>query len=125
MIEQFIAWYFFEVPRKIKKIWGNYIWFFYKYFALADLCHNFFAPWKGLVFHREKRAFEIGDAFFAWFSNVFVSRPIGAIARLFFILIGSAAEMAVLAAGMLAFLGWVIYIPAIFYFLGAGLKLLF
>ena len=124
MVEQFIAWYFFEVPQKIRKIWFNYLWFFYKYFALADLCRDFFAPWKGLVFHREKRAFEIGDAFYAWFSNVFVSRPIGAVTRLFFIVIGLLAESMVLAAGLLAFAGWIIYIPAIFYFLAAGLRLL-
>jgi hypothetical protein len=121
MIEQFIAWYCFEVPKKIKKIWGNYFWFFYKYFALGDLCRDFLAPWKGMTFHREKRGFEFGDAFYAWFSNVFVSRPIGAAMRLFFIAAGSVAEAVVLVAGILAFLGWVVYIPAIFYLLLAGL----
>lgn len=124
MIKQFIAWYFFEIPKKIIKIWRNYLWFFYKYFALADLCRDFFAPWKGMVFHREKRAFEIGDALSAWFGNVFVSRPIGAVARLFFIAIGLVAEGLVLVAGVLAFIGWIVYVPAIFYFLAAGSRLI-
>ena len=124
MIDQFIAWYFFEVPKKIQKIWGNYLWFFSQYFALADLTRNFWAPWKGLTFHREKRAFEFGDAFYTWFSNVFVSRPIGAVIRLFFIVIGIGVEILTLAAGILAFLGWIVYIPAIFYLLFTGFSLL-
>jgi len=72
---------------------------FYKYFALGYLCQNLFTPWKGLVFHRQKRAFEIGDAFYAWFSNVFISRPIGAVIRLFFIIAGSLAEVTTLFIG--------------------------
>lgn len=124
MIEQFIVWYFFEIPRKIKKIWGNYLWFFAKYFALQELVSDFFAPWKGLTFRREKRAFELGDAFSAWFGNV-ISSTIGAIMRSFFIVIGGAAEILVLLAGPVAFLGWIIYIPAIFYFAITGIALIF
>jgi hypothetical protein len=122
MIEQFIAWYFYEIPKKIKKIWGNYLWFFAKYFALGDLVRGFFAPWKGLTFVREKRAFEIGDVLFSWFSNV-ISSLIGAVVRLFFIVIGVMIEALVLLAGPLAFLGWLVYIPAIFYFMIYGLRL--
>jgi hypothetical protein len=58
MIELFYQWYFLEVPAKIKRIWGNYLWFFAKYFAIVDLSRQFLAPWKGLVFKREKRGFE-------------------------------------------------------------------
>ncbi len=123
MIEQLIFWYFIEVPRKIKKIWVNYLWFFAKYFALRDLIRDFFAPWKGLTFAREKRAFELGDIFSAWFGNV-ISCTIGAVMRLFFVLIGGAVELLALLAGPVVFLGWLAYIPAIFYFMMAGLRLL-
>jgi len=123
MIEQFIVWYFFEIPQKIKKIWGSYLWFFANYFALADLIRDFFAPWKGLTFAREKRAFEIGDVVFAWFSNV-ISSTIGAVVRLFFIIIGGTVELLVLLAGPAVFLGWLAYIPAIFYFMLRGFALI-
>lgn len=124
MIKQFAGWYFLEVPQKIKKIWVNYLYFFAQYFAIGQLCREFLAPWKGLTFHRQKRAFELGDAFSTWFGNFFVTRPIGAMMRLFFLSIGAAAEVIVLAAGILAFLGWIVYIPAIFYLLAAGLSFL-
>lgn len=124
MIAQFAIWYFGEVPKKIKKIWVNYLWFFAQYFEIGQLCREFLAPWKGLTFHRQKRGFELSDAFSAWFGNFFVTRPIGAVMRLFFILIGAVVEIMVLTAGILAFLGWIVYIPAIFYLLAAGLSFL-
>ncbi|MFZ3074501.1 MAG: hypothetical protein WA093_05265 [Minisyncoccales bacterium] len=123
MISLFCEWYFLEIPAKIKKIWGNYLWFFAKYFALSDMLRDFLKPWKGLTFSRQKRAFEIGDAFSAMFGNL-ISRMIGALARLFFVAVGLAAEAAVFVGGIAAYIGWLVLIPAIFYFLLKGLELL-
>ncbi len=119
----FFEWYFLEIPRKIKKIWGNYLWFFGRYFALAEMGKDFFAPWKGLVFAREKRGFEISDAFSAWFGNM-ISRILGAIMRLFFLGIGLVFELAALAGGILAYVVWLVLIPLIFYCFWKGLALL-
>lgn len=123
MIGLFFEWYFNEIPVKIKKVWGNYFWFFSRYFAIPDLAREFFAPWKGLVFHREKRGLDFGDIISAMFGNL-VSRILGATARLIFLIFGLAAETAVFLAGILVYAGWVFLIPAIICFFFKGLILL-
>lgn len=123
MIELFAKWYIFELPSAIKKIWGNYLWFFAKYFALEELLRGLFAPWKGLTFHREQRAFDFGDAFSTVFGN-FISRFLGAIVRLFFIIIGFFCELLVCAAALAAYILWIGLIPLIFYSFGKGIYFL-
>ena len=123
MAKLFFEWYFWEVPQKIKKIWGNYLWFFSRYFAVPDLVREFFAPWKGLVFRREKRGIDFGDIFSVMFGNL-ISRILGATVRLLFLIFGLAAETAVFLAGILTYAGWVFLIPAIIFFFFKGLTLL-
>jgi len=120
MASLFFEWYFLEIPAKIKKIWGNYLWFFSRYFAISDLAREFFAPWKGLVFRREKRGLDFGDIFSAMFGNL-ISRILGATVRLFLLIFGLAAEAAVFLAGILAYAGWALLIPVIIYFFFKGL----
>ena len=124
MIGLFFEWYFLEVPAKIKKIWGNYLWFFGRYFALANLGRDFFSPWKGLKFAREKRGFDIGDALSSLFGNM-ISCVIGAMMRSFYLIIGLGAELLAFAGGIAAFAGWLVLIPAIFYCFWKGIALLF
>lgn len=122
MMGLFFEWYFLEVPQKIKKIWGNYLWFFSKYFAIADLAREFFWPWKGMTFAREKRGFDLGDMFSAWCGNA-ISRIIGAIMRSFFLAIGILCETLTVLAGMFAYVFWAAFfflVPALF-FLGIWL----
>jgi len=123
MMNLFFEWYFLEIPRKIRKIWGNYLWFFPRYFALADLARDFLSPWKGLVFRREKRGLDFGDIFSAMFGNA-ISRVLGAIMRSLFLIIGLGMELAAFAAGVLAYAVWLVLIPAIFYCLWRGVALL-
>jgi len=124
MVSLFFEWYFLEVPKKIKKIWENYLWFFGRYFAIPDLAREFLAPWKGLVFHREKKGLDFGDIFSAMFGNL-ISRIIGAMMRLFFLILGLAAELIALAGGVLAYAVWLILIPEIFYCFWRGVILIF
>lgn len=123
MLALFFEWYFLEVPAKIKKIWGNYLWFFGRYFALSDLGREFFLPWKGLVFKRAKRGFDLGDALFTAGSNL-ISRILGAFVRLFFVIIGLMTELFTLIAGFGVFAGWLALLPAIAYCFWKGLSLL-
>lgn len=105
-----------EVPRKIKKVWGNYLWFFGKYFGIADLAREFFWPWKELTFMREKRGFDLGDIFSTWFGNM-ISRVIGAIMRSFFLVAGIFCEIFAVLAGIAAYAFWAGYfllVPAMF-----------
>jgi len=123
MLWLFFEWYVLEIPVKIKNIWGNYLWFFSREFYLGRLAREFFMPWKGLTFKREKRSFEIGDAFSAAFGNV-ISSFIGATARLFFIVIGLLIELLTVFAGILAYAVWILFIPAILFSLIKGISLL-
>ena len=123
MIGLFLEWYFLDIPAKIKKIWVNYVWFFARYFALGPLARDFLAPWKGLTFKREKRGFDIGDAFSTAAGNL-MSRLIGALVRLFFIAAGLVVELAVFLAGAAAFAGWMVFIPLAVYAFFRGLSLL-
>jgi hypothetical protein len=124
MIGWFFEWYFWEIPQKIKKIWGNYLWFFGRYFALADLWRELFLPWKGLTFKREKRSFELGDALSAAAGN-FISIIIGAIARSFLLVFGLLVELLAVVAGIFVYCAWLVLIPVIFYFFWRGIELLF
>ncbi len=124
MLVLFFEWYFLELPPKIGKVWGNYLWFFGRYFAISDLIREFFLPWKGTVFAREKRGFDPGDMLAAAFGNL-ISRILGAVMRSFWLVVGLAAELLALAAGAAAFLAWLVLIPAIFYSFWKGLALLF
>lgn len=124
MIGLFFEWYFNEIPVKIKKIWGNYLWFFSRYFAIPDLAREFFAPWKGIMFQREKLGLDIGDILSAWFGNV-ISRIIGAIIRTFFLFVGIAVEIFAFLAGIAVYIFWgaaIVLVPASLVF---GLYLLF
>lgn len=123
MIELFVEWYFFEIPQKIKKIWGNYAWFFGKYFALGELTRDLFAPLKGQTFKREKRGFELGDMLSAMIGNL-ISRVFGAIARLGFIAAGLLAELVAGLCCLAAFLMWIGIVPLIFFCLWRGAYLL-
>jgi hypothetical protein len=124
MLGLFFEWYFLELPQKIQKVWGNYLWFFARYFALADLARGFFAPWKGVTFSRERRGFDMGDALSAALSNL-ISRIIGAVMRAFWLIAGSAMELLAFFGGAVAFLIWLALIPAIFYCFWKGAVLLF
>ena len=116
MVALFLRWYFLEVPPKIKKIWGNYLWFFSRYFMIPDLAQEFLAPWKGMTFAREKRGFDLGDIFSVWLGNIF-SSMIGAIIRSVFLVAGIIAEIIVFCFGIIVYIAWPILfliIPAAF-----------
>jgi hypothetical protein len=123
MLKLFFQWYFLDIPANIKKIWGNYLWFFWRDFSIGRLAREFFAPWKGMTFKREKCSFDPGDALSAAMMNVF-SSGIGATARLFFIVIGLAMELLAVIGGVAAYIVWILFIPAIPFFLVKGISLL-
>jgi len=123
MISLFVEWYCFDLPKNIKKIWANYAWFFAKYFALKDLLREFLAPWKGLTFARAKRSLDLGDMASAAFGNL-LSRFLGAIVRLVFIIVGLAAQIFVAALGIAVYALWLGVVPAIFFALARGAYLL-
>ncbi len=124
MVDLFFSWYFLEVPKQIKKVWVNYLWFFEKYFAIGELVGDFIAPYKGLHFERETVGFDLGEMAYVAFSNVF-SRFIGCLMRSIALVIGLIVMLFVVAAGIAAFVAWALFLFALVYSVFKGFQVLF
>ena len=101
---QYLEWYLFDVPRAILRAWGNNLLFNLNFFSIGLLLKTFFSPW-----HRYQwsypRGFDLGKYAEAFFSNM-ISRVLGAIVRIFFILLGLVFEFLIFLIGAIIFLGW-------------------
>jgi hypothetical protein len=124
MIDLFFTWYFIGIPKQIKHVWVNYLWFFEKYFAVSELIKDYLAPWKGLYFEREKVGFDLGEMFYVWFSNCF-SRFVGILIRTIALVVGFLMMLLVLIAGIAAFLVWALFLFALVYAAFKGFQVLF
>ena len=106
IISAYLQWQFFDAPRNILKGWKNYLKFNLNYFSVPTLLKTLVSPW-----HRYKmsygRRFDPGRYFEAFVFNM-MSRVIGAIMRVFFIVLGILIEVFVFFAGLILFLGWII-----------------
>jgi len=101
-----LSWQVFEVPRNILRTWGNFLRFGLNYFSIPFLLKTIFSPWRRYVWVYPK-GFDIGIYFEVFFSNL-ISRILGAIMRIFLILIGVLVEIFIIFAGFFVFLGWLI-----------------
>mgnify|MGYP001562623821 CR=1 FL=1 len=110
-----LSWQFFEVPKELLKGWKNFLLFNLNYFSISLLFKTLFSPWRKYKWSYGK-GFDIGRYLEAFFSNL-ISRVLGAIVRSFLLLIGLIAEIFIVFAGLIVFIGWLI-MPA---FLIAGL----
>lgn len=124
MIHIFLSWYFVDIPKHIKKVWFNYLWFFEKYFALKELIKDYIAPWKGLYFERETIGFDIWEMIYVAFSNTF-SRFIGMLIRTIALIIGFIVVFLVFFAGIAAFIGWTLFLFALVFSIFRGFQVLF
>lgn len=111
IIAQYIEWHFYEVPREIVIGWSNFIVFGLNFFSLPVLVRTLFSPWHRYRYEYGKQ-FDIGRWFEAFTFNM-MSRGIGAILRVFLILIGVLAEIFIFLAGAVAFCLWLLLPPLI------------
>jgi len=103
----FFEWYLIDLPKKIYKIWSNYLWFFKNFFSIPDLLKTFFDPWKRYSFS-SKGGFNIEEWFGNLVFNIF-SRFMGALMRIVMIIFGTLAEIIVVILGILSFAGWIVF----------------
>ncbi len=80
------------------------------YFSIALLFKTFFSPWRRYTWEYP-RGFDIGKILETLFSNL-ISRLIGAIVRLFFIILGIICELLIFLIGLTLLLGWY-FLPVI------------
>ncbi len=113
-IASWFVWHFYEMPKFLFSVWGNYLWFAFDFFSVPLLVKTFFSPWRRYSWKYPK-GFYPGEFFGTLISNVF-SRIIGAIARFFLIIIGILFEILVLVVGFISILFWIL-MPFIMIFL--------
>ena len=112
LIFEILFWHFFEFPKKIIQVTKNFLKFSFYHFSILDLLKTLFAPWRGYVWVKTKRGFDLGEIFEVFASNL-ISRILGATARIFIIFFGIFFSFLILIFGILSFFFW-IFSPLIF-----------
>ncbi|HRR39270.1 MAG TPA: hypothetical protein P5570_00720 [Candidatus Paceibacterota bacterium] len=120
-ISLFFHWYFIEIPKKIYRIWSNYLWFFKNYFSITELIKSFFSPWKRIYFEKKTKGIDLEEWFGNFIFNTF-SRIIGIILRSFAIVIGIISELFAFVAGIVCFVLWLIFPFLLIFCLAQGIN---
>jgi len=110
----YLAWHYTFAIRDFLGIWGNMIWFTYKYFSIPVLLKTLFSPFKRLREY-SKNGLDIGSFFEALVVNI-VMRLVGFILRSSVIFIGIISLIASVLLGLVAFFVW-LALPALIIFL--------
>ena len=121
IISAFLKWQFSDVPEEIFKGWKNFLYFNLNFFSIPTLLKTIFSHWHRYYYSYGK-GFNPGRYFEAFIFNM-MSRIIGAILRIFFIVIGLAVEIFLFFSGLVAFSGWIIlpFILVAIFLYGFGL----
>jgi len=120
---QYLTWHYVDQVRGILLAWKNFLRFNLNYFSISLLLKTLFSHWRKYQWSYG-RGFDIKRYAEVFFSNL-ISRVIGAIIRFFLILIGVAAEIFIVLAGIIVFLGWLLLPVLLLAGLWFGFKLLF
>jgi len=107
---QYLHWHFFELPREILGAWRNFLKFNFNYFSIPLLLKTLFSHWRRYKW-QYGRSFDIGKYLNVFFSNL-TSRVLGAIMRVFLILLGLLTQIFIIFLGIIVFLGW-LALPAL------------
>ena len=101
---QYWRWYYIEEPKILLQAWWNFLVFGIKFFSIPLLLKTLFSPW-----HRYYVSYGRGFDLKVWaeaaFSN-FIFRTLGAIVRIFVIIMGIIFETLVFIFGLIIFFGW-------------------
>jgi len=107
IFHKFIEWYFFEHPQRIIRGWKNLLKFNLEYFSIPLLLKTLFSPWKRYRWSYG-RGFDLRRYLEAFVSNA-ISRGLGAILRIFLIIIGIGVEFLLLIGGIIGLILWFIW----------------
>ena len=120
---KWLTFQFFDAPKEILKAWRNFLIFNLNYFSIPVLLRTLFAYWRKYSWEYPK-GFDLAKYLEVAVSN-FISRILGAIMRIFLILIGSSVEIFILFLGGAVFLAWFILPVLIIFLLRHGFRILF
>jgi hypothetical protein len=120
LIAEFFWWHFFEFPKRIIQATKDFLKFSFYHFSIIDLLKTLFAPWRGYVWIKTKRGFDLGETLEVFASNL-ISRILGAIARIFIIFVGLFFSFLILIFGILALFLWIFLLPILIFLIFYGI----
>jgi hypothetical protein len=101
---QWLVFYFFDGPRAVLKAWRNFLLFNLNYFSIGLLIKTLFSYWRNYRW-AYPRGFEVAGFLEAAAGNL-ISRVLGALMRIFLIIIGVLIEIFLFLAAIITFVGW-------------------
>jgi hypothetical protein len=118
----FLKWFYWDAPRNILALVRDFLAWVWQMFSIGFFLPRIFSPW-----HKDVTGYGRGFDLAVW-TQAFVfnaiSRVVGAVLRIFFIVIGLALELLVLAAGLALFAFWLALPVVIVYLVITGVRLL-
>lgn len=100
----YLVWHYTRAVRDLLTIVGNFIWFFYNFFSLPLLLKTLFVPFHRLEEHAAS-GLDLGAMLEAFMVNILM-RCVGAVLRIFVLLIGILFLILTFAAGCLMLVAW-------------------
>lgn len=119
----FLQWYFFDVPLFLLQAFKNFLRFGAYFFSIPVLIKTLFSHWHKFSWEYP-RGFDLWKYIEVFLSNL-ISRVIGAVLRIVFILMGIIFEIFIFIGGIIVIFGW--FLVPILLFLGLmyGIRFLF
>ena len=117
----YFAWHYTQAVRDIVNIIGNFLWFFYEFFSIKLLLRTLFVPFHRLE-ERARSRLDVSAVAQTFLINTLM-RLVGALMRLFVILIGIILIACTVVVGFSMLLLW-LFAPVVVVVL-LGLALLF
>lgn len=110
IIISWIEWHFIDAPIFLLGAWRNILLFNLHFFSISFLLKTIFSYWHKYSW-RYRRGFTILEYIEVFFSNI-ISRVLGALARIFLIIIATFSQMVIFIIGVMLIISWV-FLPLI------------
>ena len=119
----YFYWHFLEAPRNILMAWKNFLIFGFNYFSIPLLLRTLFSPWHKYTWSYPRGFYP--EKYLEVFVSNLISRILGAILRIFMIIVGILTEIFIIFAGIIILLAWIILPLLLIAGLILGIKIIF
>jgi hypothetical protein len=123
LVHDYFVWHYSRAYREVFSVWLNLMWFVIHFFSIPLLLRSWFAPFKRMTEER-KRGLNFEDLVGYIVINL-MSRIVGAILRLFLIVMGLLLLGVLVIAGLTVHVLWVFLPLLLVAGLVIGVSLLF
>lgn len=119
----YFYWHFLEAPRNILMAWKNFLKFGLNYFSIPLLLRTLFSPWHKYAWSYPRGFYP--EKYLEVFVSNLISRILGAILRIFMIIVGILTEIFIILAGIIIFLVWIVLPLLLIAGLILGIRIIF